>query len=140
MPNEEKSGAIKGKTFDQPYRLREEVRAKGGTLLNQPAYSLTEADWVRLNHAEPKAFKYMRSFIMLGIGAAITLVAKLTSQGLFPSIQDTPIALWEWAMPLIAFVIALVAGIAGWLVGDESRRVRRNIEEFFEWSQSARRR
>ena len=140
MPNEEQPGAIEGKSFSQPYRLREEVRAQGGTLLNQPAYSLTEADWVRLKHAEPKVFKYMRSFLILAIGAAIPPAAKLASQWLFPGVQDTPVALWEWVVPLIFLVIALVPGAVGLAVGDESGRVKRTIDEFFEWGRSARRR
>jgi hypothetical protein len=122
---------ITGQTFNEPYPFHDEIRARGGTLVMQPAYSLTEADWAYLKHGEPKVYKYARALMVLGIGTSMQILAKWLAT--LTSNTNVPIAQWEWYIPPLCLMGSVILGIAGWVAGDHARRVRKAIDEFFEW-------
>lgn len=134
MAEEPTGQSVKGQEFKEPYDPGE-IRIPGGSLIYQPAFDLTEAEWTHLKYGRTTTSMVAVGCLLVGLGSGVTLVGKLLSNlysRLWNSTHATiSIQNWEWWPPCIGILLAAVFYIVGLCLPNERKRVNKTIEDWF---------
>lgn len=135
MAEEPPGKSVEGQEFKEPYDPGEEIRIPGGSLIQQPVFFLTEAEWTHLKYGRLLTFYLAGSCFLIGLGSGVHLAGKVLSN-LYSRLWNSPHATnwienWEWWVPGIAFLLASVFYIIGQFLPNERKRVRETIDDWF---------
>ncbi len=131
MVEESHSSSVQGQILIAPYLITEDIRTTQGVLVQQQAFPLTEADWAYLRYGHRWLITAAHTLLFIGIGSVIHIIAKVVDRFLHPKAQASPLESWEWWVPGLTILIAIMCYFIGWLLPSEGTRVRRTINYFF---------
>jgi hypothetical protein len=120
---------VKNEVRTETCRVDEDVVTEPSIHISQEAFSLCEADFLRLKRGAPKTDAWVSRCFTAAIGMMIILIAKFIQIMVFRGTSS--IQTFEWVAPCIAGGIALILYGIGKFLPNEQKQVMKDIETHF---------